>query len=946
MPKNILLTALTLIIFLTSNAQTKGTLKGVLQDTVNKQTLKSATISILEPKDSTLEVFGLTNDAGAFTIYNVGIGNHLLLISFQGYAVKYIPFEISANAMQKNIGNIYLEPTVKDLGNVTVTQSPVVVKGDTVEYNASSFKTKPNGTVEDVLKKLPGVEVAKDGSIKAQGETVQRVLVDGKRFFGDDPTLATKNLPNDVVDKIQVYDAQSDQSAFTGFDDGNKTKTINITTKKDKRKGYFGKISAGAGDDGRFENSLNFNRFNGKQQLSVIGQYNNVNRQGFSLQDILGVMNMGGGNAMMGGGNRGGGGGNMSSSFIQNLIGGSNNNGIRTIGAGGLNYRDTWGKKTDAYGSYFYNNSRIDKNQDNFTENILVGDSSLFQTSNQLSRNKNQNHRFNFNIETQFDTANSLIIRPNITYQNSDNFSQSTSTTFKGVSKFLNGANTVTNSNGQGYNGNVDATIRHKFARRGRTISLNTVFGGSQNDRTTFSNTIINRTGATDSINQMAINNTNGKNITATIAYTEPVGKNKLIELAYTLAYNLNESDRRTYNYNKNSKGYDDLNVQLSNIFENTNTSNRVGISYRIQEKKYTAGIGIGVQMATLNSFNKTKDSTLSQAFNNLFPNANFTYNFTKSKTLRFNYRGRTNQPSVTQLQPVIDNSNPLNVSQGNPALKQEFTHNFNIAYTKFNMFTFRNFFAGLNGSVTGNKIVNSIQYTPVGGQITKPVNLNGAYNIIGFANIGIPVKKLKGNASFTTNINYIRDVSLVNNNKNYTNNIGIGQTLSFNTNIKDKLDLNFSSTTNYNIARYTLQPEQNNNFFSEILGVDATIILKKGWLWAHEFDYTINRGRTAGFNQNIPIWNMSVSKQLFKKKEGELKVGIYDLLNQNKSITRNITDNTVQDVRTTVIQRYFLISFTYNLRKFAGASAQMPSFMNGMFRRMQRSGGSIGGPM
>lgn len=937
---------LTCFVSILAQSQNIGVLKGNLQDTLAKQTLKLATINVLDAADSTLITFGLSNDKGEFSIANIPVGKHLLMVNYQSYATYYQSIVITTEKPVVQLGSIYLQMIAKDLGNVTVSQSPITIKNDTIEYNAGSFKTKPNGTVEDVLKKLPGVEVAKDGSIKAQGETVQRVLVDGKRFFGDDPTLATKNLPNDIVDKIQVYDAQSDQSAFTGFDDGNRTKTINITTKKDKRKGYFGKVAVGGGTDGRYENSLNLNRFNNEKQLSIIAQANNVNRQGFSLQDILGVMNSGGGGSMMmmGGGGRGGG-ANVSQSFLQNLVGGANNNGIRTIWAGGLNMRDKWGKKTDAYGSYFYNNSRIDRIQNTLTENLLVNDSSLFQSSQNNATNSNQNHRFNYNIETNFDSANALIIRPNFTYQNSDNSNETISSTTRGKFNLLNASNAVTTSKSYGYNGNIDATFRHKFKKRGRTISFNTVLGGSENDRTGFSFTTIQRNNnlgqlVTDTINQKSTSDTRSQNISTNVAYTEPITKNQQIEISYAYSQNLNFNNRSVFNFNKASNTHDILVPNLSNNFKNTNTSNRVVTSYRIQTKSLSATAGLGVQFTEIESYNKTKDSTLAQKFINLFPTANLTYTFTKNKTLRVNYRGRTNQPSVSQLQPVIDNSNPLAITMGNPALKQEFVHTFSMFYSKINIFTFSNFFVGVNGNVTTNKIVNAIEYTPVGGTITKPVNLNGAYNITGFVNKSIPIKKLKGNLGFSTNITYLQDVSLVNNAKNFTHNIGVGQTFSFNTNIKEKLDLNFTSTTNFNSATYTLQPQQNANFWTQLLGVDATVILPKGWLWANEFDYTLTRGRSAAFNQNIPIWNMSVAKQIFKKKQGEIKLGVYDLLNQNRSVTRNITDNTIQDVSTNVIRRYFLISFTYNLRKFGGQNGQMPAFMNNMFRRAQRSGG------
>jgi hypothetical protein len=929
-----------------------GTVEGALKDTVNKQNLKAATVSVLEAGDSSLVTFGLSTDGGNFLIKNIPYGKYLLQVNFQSFEAKFVPFIVDAQNPQAKLGNVYLLPQANMLDSVVVSQSPVRIKGDTVEYNAGSFKTKPNAVVEDVLKKLPGVQVNKDGTITAQGETVQRVLVDGKRFFGDDPKLATRNLPSEVIDKIQVFDAQSDQSAFTGFDDGTRQKTINITTKKDKRKGFFGKGMVGGGTQDRFESSLSFNRFNGNQQLTFIGQANNVNRQGFSLQDILGVMNSGGGG--FGGGARsgGGGGGRGGGALVQNLLSGTNNNGITTIYAGGLNYRDVWSKKTEAYGSYFYNNSRVDRNQTSFTENLIKGDSSIFQTSLTDNVNKNQVHRFNFNIETNFDSMNSLIIRPNVTYQNSRTDNETTTTSIRGQSKLLNSSTARSTSNSEGYNANADITFRHRFKKRGRTFSVNTQFGGNQNDRTGYNFSIVTTNpplggSRIDTINQQNINNTLGRNFSSNLSYTEPIAKGILAEISYNYGYTFNNNDRKTFDFGKTSGQFDVVNTNLTNNFENTNISHRGSLGLRMQKQKYNGGISLGVQSATLESYNVTKDSTLSQKFINLFPSANFTYNFSRSKNLRFNYRGRTNQPSVTQLQPVVDNSNPLYIQEGNPGLAQEFNNSFNLNYSQFDVVTFRNFFVALNGSVTADKIVNSTIYTPAGGQIVRPINMGGVFNVAGFVNFGFPVKKLKGNINFGTNVTYAQDVSMVNNIKNYTRNTNTGLTVNFNTTKFENLDINISSTTNYNFVRYTLQPEQNANFFTQIFGLDLTHTSKKGLILGSEFDYTYNGGRTDGFNQSIPLLNLSIGTQIFKNKSGELKLTVYDVLNQNQSIVRTVTDNTVRDVRTNILTRYASLTFTYNLRKFAGANMPMPSFMNNMFRRSQRTGGGImmGGP-
>ncbi len=928
-------TALFCLFVLVGFSQTTGILKGRLIDTIGKQSLKDASITILDAKDSTLEVFGLSVENGAFEIKNISLGNYLVQISFQGYQPVSKKLVLSKENTVVDFGLIYMKIQAKNLDEVVVTQSPIVIKKDTIEYNAGSFKTKPNAVVEDLLKKLPGVEVAKDGSIKAQGETVSRVLVDGKRFFGDDPKMATKNLPPDMVDKVQIYDAQSDQSAFSGFDDGNRTKTINITTKKDKRKGYFGKIMAGGGDQGRFESGLNLNRFNGNQQMSIIAQANNVNRQAFSVQDILGTMNIGAMGNARGGGNAGASIGNT----IQGLGGGNTSSGITTTVAGGINYKDVWGKKTEAYGSYFYNNLAIDRQSNALTERFISGDSSIF--TNQLTKadNKNQNHRFNYNIEHQFDSSNSLIVRPNFSYQETDNESVTTTNTTRGKLTNINNILQTTTSSNSGYNGTIDATFRHRFKKRGRTYSINLTTGGSANNGNGSNISTTNFSTSTIAINQINRTKTDAQNISGNLSYTEPLSKNTLLELSYNYSYRNNVSDRQTFALNSTTNTYNIAVDSLSNNFENVNESHRATIGYRIQNAKYNLGFTNGLQFATLNSENRTKGYAINRNFVNLFPTANFTYNFSRTKNLRINYNGRTNQPSVTQLQPVPDNSDQTNIRVGNSDLTQEFTNSLRIFFTSFDIFKMRNIFALLNISTTSNKIVNDITQFKTGinsgNQLTTYKNANGVYSISGYFNYGFQLKKPKSNLNFSTNVNHDRSVSFINQQKNYTYNTTFGETIGWTMNWKEKLDLNVNATSTYNIVKYSVQKEQNANFFSQNLSLEPTYTFKGGWIIGSEFDYTYNSGRASGFNTNVPLWNASVSKLLFKKQNGELKFSIYDLLNQNVSISRTVNNNFVQDIRTNVLQRYFSITFTYNIRKFAGQQQQMPA----MFRNMMRGG-------
>jgi hypothetical protein len=758
--------------------------------------------------------------------------------------------------------------------------------------------------------------------------------------------MATRNLPPDIIDKIQVFDAASDQSAFTGFDDGNRVKTINITTRKDKRKGYFGRAALGAGansDDALYDNNINISKFNGDQQITFTGQTNNVNKQNFSVQDMLGSLGGGGFGGAGGGGGRGGGGGGatMGGGGGGGLLGTGGGGGIVKTLAAGLNYKDNWGTKTQFSGSYFYNDQTTNRDQNSLTENLVTGstDSSIFSKQVQSSVTNNKNHRINFNIETNFDTSNTLIIRPNISFQNTHSETYQTTSSTRGKITSLNSSRVNSVRDNQGINGSLEATFRHRFAKKGRTysIGLNSSYNTNDGSGSNWSQNQYNLPSRsyTDTLDQIYTTNRDGKNNSATLSYTEPIGKNKQLEFNYNISSNVNNSGRATQGYNKATNNYDIAVPNLSNIFENTFNANRVTVNYRFQNAKYNFSVGSGLQVGDLVSKNISTNVNLKQHFVNLFPSANFRYDFTKSKNMRFFYNGRTSQPSADQLQPVIDNSNPLLIRTGNPNLKQQFSHSFRLLYNSFDMFSQKIVFATLSGSFIENDIQNSTTISGGGVQTIKPVNLSGTYNINGFFNYGFPIKKPKSNLNLMANVSRNQTQTLVNSISNFTRNTNLGGTVSWTTNIKEGFDMNFSSNSNLTMARYTLQPQQNGDFFSQTVSTEATIYSKSGWVLSTDFDYIYNAGRSEGFNTSIPLWNASLSKQMLKNKAGELKFYVFDLLNQNISISRNVTSNYIQDLQTRVLKRYFMISFTYNLRKFG--AAQGPQ--NPMMKMMQMPG-------
>lgn len=888
--------------------QAKGEISASLKDSLNGDPLPSATVLLQTMEDSTVTQSMLSDEKGSFRMTAIEPGTYHLIITHLGYLHFDTTLVFTDKKMTHALGDLLLRPGAVELNAVTVEEQkpPVSMNGDTLKYNAGAFKTQENAVVEDLLKKLPGLDVDDDGNITAQGESVPEVLVDGKPFFGSDPKITTKNLPVDMIEEVQVFDKTSDQAAFTGIHDGNTHKTINLIIKKDRRKGTFGRAMAGYGSDDRYQLNGMLNRFNNNRRVSMLAGANNVNSQGFN-----------------GGGGRGG-------------------SGITNSQQGGINYRDEWGPKLEVNGSYFVNHAHSVSWQRSNRQNILP-DSSFFSNQQSSSSNGSLNHRLNLNMEYTIDSMSALIFRPSVSYATSDNASSNTHASLSDKQEPINDGTRTNSSHNTSPDMNGSLLYRRRLHKKGRTFSIGLNGSYHDNDGLSYNKSEDHfYTGADSSrlLDQRNNNNSSSYNWGARVSYTEPIYTDHYLEMEYSYNRNSSHSDRRTYNFDPLSKDYNDYDSIYSNAFQNTFTSNRGSLNFIANKEKYDYTVGLSLQQNTLYNEWLTSDSTLTQRTLNFYPLFNFHYNFSKTSRLRIEYRGNTRPPSISELQPVPDNSNSLRIRLGNPDLKTAFTNNIRASFNTFNKENYRNLQASLSFTTVSNQIVSSSYYDEQRRQYIQPVNVNGTYDLNGNLSFSLPVKKINLKIDPATSMHYAHDVGYVNQEKNLSRNLSLGQLLRLTYDIGDLLDLNLNGRINYNKVTYSLLPDRNEEFFNYGLSVDFEFRLPAAFLLGSDLRYTANSGLAQGYNRTTTIWNGYVGKQFFKKKQGTLKFQAFDLLNQRLDIRRSIGATYVQDSESSGLGQYFMLSFTYNFNRFGGRQGRgMNRGMN-----MDRSGGGSRG--
>ena len=913
--------ALLIVLFLSGAAfSQKGELTGILKDTSSNIPVKNAVILVLSPKDSVLKSFARTKDDGSYVLKNVPEGKNILMVMHPQFADFVDDIDVKGPSMA--LPSIPVTSKSKLLAAVIIKSgSPIRIKGDTTIYTADSFNVSANANVEELLKKLPGIQVDKNGEIKAMGETVEKVLVDGEEFFGDDPGMAVKNLRADAVKEVQVFDKKSEQAEFTGIDDGKTQKTINLKLKEDKKKGYFGKIGLAGGVSkditNRFNNNLMFGSFKGKRKFSAFVLNGNTGQDGLSWQDREKF----GGDDDMSGMQMDDDGG-----FMYSWRGGSSddepyvntqNGFIRNVNAG-IQYSNKWNEKQTLNFSPKYNSQDYTNLKSTFTQTQL-GDSVLNENAFVNSAVNRYNVKNNLVYDVKLDSNNSLklTLRANFYHTESEELRSSETTGKTGTLKNISERNLSTTTDKQSYTGS--AIFKHKFKKARRTISVNADWNMLNTDGnnyvTSFNESYEQNNPTTLDVKQLTDNEKSTQKLTTKIVYTEPLSKKYSLELSHEVSYNFGKNNQTTYTFTPATGKYDEVVDSLTNDFKQKILLNKPSarINYSFKKVKFNFGSGVGFTHFDL--LDKTFNKSYIRDFTNFFPSAGLVYNYKSNYSFRFNYNGSTSQPSINQLQPLRNNNNQFNQYIGNPDLKPSFANNFSLTHNGYNFIKDRWMYQSLNVSLTGNSITNNRIIDPNSGKtITQPINTDGNLSINMWSGVGFKLKKANIRMNVSPNINYTRFADVINNNKSFARNFNGGLSVYASKTMDKKYDISISNNFSHNYNKNG-QTNTSSHFNTNTFSANATIYMKKVWSLITDYDFE-SRQKTAGNtdNLNIHLWNVQLQRT-FKNNEFTVYVKVRDILNQNIGIERNFYSNTYSEERNDRLKRYFMLGFAWDFK-------------------------------
>ncbi len=926
-------------------------LSGTVVSGIDSLALPGVNVVILREGIST-PVAGTATDAnGHFSLLILHPGRYQLQLSFVGFVT--ISRDIEATTDDQSLGVFVMDETAIESGEVVVegVQERVVIRGDTMVFNADAYQVNPDADAEALIRKMPGITV-EDGQVQAQGETVRRVLLDGREFFGQDPTLALRNMPAEVVKEIEVYDRLSDQAQFTGFNDGNTEKTVNIVTRPGMQTGQFGKLHGGYGTDSRYSGGGSVNIFDDERRISLIGMSNNVNQQNFSSEDLLGVLGTasgrrGGGAGRAGGGGfsgrggrgsgsggRGGGGGGrgqLSSNPANFMIG--QQPGISTTKALGINYSDEWGQKVRVSSSYFFNGNSNASDALLNREYVLADAQSQLYNESNLAESSNQNHRFNMRMVYTIDANNSIIFTPRVSFQNN-----TSSSILEGVNSMPGGLllnqtlNDYTSSN-TGYTSSANILYRHRLAKPGRTISTNVGVGlndrwgdtdqQSASDFFDGSDLVPDSTLAFD---QRTGSDQYGRTVSMVVSYTEPLGRRGQLEVSYRPSFSHNASDRRANALDPLAGTYSVLDTAHSSVFDNSIRRQSAGLSLRGRGTRVNGAAGFQVQEEKL-SGEATFPYTLNvdKSFLSVLPYAMGMVRFSPTNTLRLFYRTFTNTPSISQLQEVVDNTNPLQLSSGNPHLRPSYSH---TAVARYNYAQGTRTFMGMASVTATSDYIGNVSFFAQadtvlrpnvvllqGAQFTQPENLGNQWNARSFFTLGVPAWKTSLNVN--GGFNYTRTPGYIDGYSNTATIKGLVGGAVISSNISPELDFTVSYSSTYSLVHNSLYPDLNNNYLLHNAGVRfywmplSRLVLNTNLAL---LEYT---GLDESFDQRSTLLNVGIGYKLLKDQSVEVKLVLADVLNQNNSIGRTVTDLYTEDSQTETLGRYLMFNLSYRLRNF-----------------------------
>jgi hypothetical protein len=915
----------TLLCTVSSFSQSKQfIISGQVFDDLDQAPLEAATVYLERIKDNSLVTYTITEKDGVFSMEDeTSLDSLNLLVSYVGY--KSYKKKIAITSGPINLGAINLQIS-NALDEVVIKSSaPVTIKKDTLEFNVNSFKTKKDATVEDLLKQLPGVEIDAEGKIKVNGKEVNKILVNGKPFFGNDPSITIKNLTKEIIEKIQVVDTKTKSEAFTGEEGDKENKTINLTIKEENNKGVFGRVAAGVGTDDRYEFAGMFNRFDNNQRVSVLVGGNNINSPGFSFGEIRKMFGNGGSRSFSS---------NGSFNINGRQFGGGE--GITTSKLGGVNYADAIGKKTEVSADYFYSNSNSENKSASQRETIL-SDSRYFSNSSSQSSNDTQSHSVNSDFEIKLDSTFLINIKPS--------FSRSTSTTdYTSQDETLDQDLTLTNQSvlrsfvenkSNNFSNQISAT--KKLGTKGAFLKFGIENGFSNSESDDFINSNTEVFGAdpeTIDRNQFTDGDNDSNTLKTDVSYRLPIkAKVFFVNFNYEYQYNKDNNKQSTFDFNEVSNGFDTFNSALSTDFEYTDTRSSPGVSLSYRKEKWSARFGANYVMRTLkNQDGLRPEFNVERDFNTVELNSNFNYRFSKKASFYLGYRLSNRPPSVRQLQAFEDVSNPLNTIVGNPNLEPTNQHSLYMGFNAYNWKERTGFYVYANLENSQNAVVSR---TTVDAETLKRTttydNVDGNYSAYFGADFSKKFKidslqtvRFKAGAwsNFSKNINYNNNVQYASNVLEFNPNVGVDYVYNDVFEFKPRYRITLTNNS------YDIDAFEDRNFTSHNLDLNSAFFLPKGFEWRNDITYNYNANIADGFQKDAWFWNASVAYSVLNDK-GLVTLKVYDLLNQNANARRTATNDYIQDTQSTVLRQYFMLNFSW---KFNSLGSKGETKSSGMY--------------